>query len=208
MAKDKDDSQDVIVPSSGTNHLLDPTQILGKAGELGTSTKADMMRRLAGDKTPDIIAKKNFELKSAFTASGAFDSYGLGTTDGTRAKHRLEMRKYMGEKTPRHNVRGNVSGGGPKSTLRTPKKTFSSYGRDVPYSGNVANFFKSPMVGPAIGQSKHFIPNQGMFDMGISTGPSMLQGVTFHGAWPIFQFKQFTSATAATPKNAEEEDED
>ena len=208
MPKDKDENSDVIVPSSGTNLLLDPTKILGKAGELGTSIKADMMRRLDGDKTPDIIAKKNFELKSAFTARGAFDSYGLGTTDGTRMKNRLEMRTYTREKTPRHDVRGNVSGGGPKSTLRTPKKMFSSYGRGVPYSGNVDNYFKSPMAGPAIGGTKHFIPNQGMFDMGISAGPSMLQGVRFRGAWPIFQFKQFTQATAATPHDAEEEDEE
>ena len=107
---------------------------------------------------------------------------------------------------PKHDPQ--YKGGGPKSTLRTPKKFFSSFGRGVPYSGGLTNFFKSQSAGPALGlgRYKHFIPDQGIFHAGINAGPKTFQGMGWNGAFPILNFQQFNMATGATPHDSEEED--
>lgn len=200
MSRNKEDKDyEVFAPSKGTNHLLDPTQV-NKSFELGTDEKARMTERLSGDKSGDKRAKENYGLKAAFTADNAKSPYGIGTHEAQRMKEREN-------KTPRHDVKGKTMGGGPKSTLRTPRKMFSSFGRGVPFSGSVAKFFKGASAGPAVLTSKHFIPNQGMFDMGITAGPRTLQGMHWNGAFPVVNFQQFNTSTAATPHDAEEEEE-
>jgi hypothetical protein len=213
MSRNKEEYDfDVMKPSRGTNHLLDPTQVGGnylngpsgaKSYELGTDEKSRMMSRMSGDKSGDKAVKDGAALGSAFTAQGATSTYGIGTDEAARMQERLDnLKGWRKSVTPKADVRG----GGPKSTLRTPRKMFSSFGRGVPFSGSVSSFFKSAAAGPAIGQTKHFIPNQGLFDMGISAGPRMLQGPKFAGAFPMFNIHQFNTAHAATPHDSEEED--
>lgn len=197
MPSREDKDYEVFAPSRGTNHLLDPTQV-NKSFELGTDDKARMMERLAGDRSGDERTKAAYGLKAAFVADNAKSTYGLGTHEEQRMAERFEARKHQ----------PMTKGGGPKSTLRTPKKMFSSFGRGVPFSGGLAGFFKSGVAGPALGFGgrRHFIPNQGMFDMGLNAGPKTLQGLTFNGAFPMVNFQQFSTSTGATPHDAEEED--
>jgi hypothetical protein len=198
MSRNKEQQDyDVFAPSKGTNHLLDPTQV-NKSFELGTTDKEIMMRRLSGDKTDDKRIKESYGLKAAFTADNAKSTYGLGTHEEQRAMERIEARRHEPK----------TRGGGPKSTLRTPRKMFSSFGRGVPFSGGLAGFFKAGSAGPAVGYGarRHFIPNQGLFDMGTNVGPKTLQGLSFNGAFPMLNYQQFSTSHAATPHDAEEED--
>ena len=196
--RSKDDKDyEVFAPSRGTNHLLDPTQV-NKSFELGTDEKARMMERLAGDKSGDERIKANYGLKAAFIADNAKSTYGLGTHEEPRMMERIEARKHEPK----------TRGGGPKSTLRTPRKMFSSFGRGVPFSGGLAGFFKSGIAGPAIGfgSKRHFVPNQGMFDMGLNPGPKTHQGLSWNGAFPMLNFQQYSTSTGPAPHDAEEED--
>lgn len=196
--RSKDDKDyEVFAPSRGTNHLLDPTQV-NKSFELGTDEKARMMERLAGDKSGDERIKANYGLKAAFIADNAKSTYGLGTHEEQRMMERIEARKHEPK----------TRGGGPKSTLRTPRKMFSSFGRGVPFSGGLAGFFKSGIAGPAIGfgSKRHFVPNQGMFDMGLNPGPKTHQGLSWNGAFPMLNFQQYSTSTGPAPHDAEEED--
>ena len=197
MRSKEDKDYEVFAPSRGTNHLLDPTQV-NKSFELGTDEKARMMERLAGDKSGDERIKANYGLKAAFTADNAKSTYGLGTHEEQRAMERIEARKHEPK----------TRGGGPKSTLRTPRKMFSSFGRGVPFSGGLAGFFKSGIAGPAIGfgSKRHFVPNQGMFDMGLNPGPKTHQGLSWNGAFPMLNFQQYSTSTGPAPHDAEEED--
>jgi hypothetical protein len=203
MRRSKDEPDyEVFAPSKGTNHLLDPTRVsdglLGAINpSLGTQVGDRMRRRLDGDLSVDKETKDSIALKPAFIASGASSPYGLGTSDGNSMMANRPI--------PLH--RPQTKGGGPKSTLRTPKKMFSSFGRGVPFSGGLADFFRSASAGPAIGfgSKRHFIPNQGLFDMGINVGPKTLQGLSFNGAFPMFNHQQFNSSMAISPHDEEEE---
>ena len=189
--KPEDKDYEVIMPGRGTNHLLDPTKV-NEHFELGTTEKKRMMERLSGDRSNDQQVKQNAALGTDAS---------IGTQAAKHAEERIAEHKEW-KKTHRH----DVSGGGPKSKLRPPRKIFSSFGRGVPYSGGLASFFRSPLAGPAIGKPTHFVPNQGMFTMGISGGAKMLQGPNFFGAFPQFNFQQYNQATAVAPNDAEEED--
>lgn len=197
MPSREDKDYEVFAPSRGTNHLLDPTQV-NKSFELGTDEKARMMERLAGDKSGDERTKAAYGLKAAFVADNAKSTYGLGTHEEQRMMERFEARKHEPK----------TRGGGPKSTLRTPKKMFSSFGRGVPFSGGLTGFFKSGLAGPAIGfgSKRHFIPNQGMFDMGLNPGPKTHQGLSWNGAFPMLNFQHYNTSTGPAPHDAEEED--
>ena len=188
---------EVFAPSRGTNHLLDPTQV-NQLGSLSTGSQLESSSFIRNQQ--GLLASKN---DAEMEAARAESLYRRSDTVALTQNELLSgAMKRPTEKVKRHDVRG----GGPKSTLRTPRKMFSSFGRGVPFSGSVSSFFKSAAAGPAIGQTKHFIPNQGLFDMGISAGPRMLQGPKFAGAFPMLNIHQFNQAHGATPHDAEEED--
>ena len=191
----------VFAPSKGTNKLLDPTQINSLDGgpSLAPSLESgNFIRNQQGMLAP----RSEVEMES-YRASNLYKN-----TD-TKVLDQYELLAGKGIKiNPPKKHEPRVRGGGPRGSLRTPKKMFSSFGRGVPFSGGMGGFFKAASSGPALGMgsSKHFIQNQGLFDMGITAGPRMLQGMTFNGAFPIIHFQQFNTSTAARPHDSEEED--
>jgi hypothetical protein len=199
MANREDPLKDVII-SSGGNKYLDPVKIQGigtmsdsvggnKPREnYGTIDGKPMKPLSLGTQLAEDMKKSNAEKTKNFFG----DKFKSGDNIVEPTIHRIRTRSVMGD--------------GPKSTLRPSKKMPSAFGRGVPYAGSIPNFFKTPHWQSIIGKSNHFIPNQGLFDAGISMGPKTLQGVNFDGAFPQINTQYWNGSTLPSATYQDQED--
>lgn len=205
MSRKKTDEMDGdVIIGSGGNKYLDPVN-----NGIANNQHADLSKR---------DSKGNLDL-SSYTL-GANPSLGTSLYADMTSGASLgdKQKKFFGDSfrgdysspsppPPKEKTRiRHVSGDGPKSKLRPSKNLNSAFGRGVPFSGWNPSIFKGPLGQTAIGSHKHFIPNQGLYDAGVSNGPKTIQGVIFNGAFPMINIQQWSGRyMGATYSDAEED---
>jgi hypothetical protein len=97
-------------------------------------------------------------------------------------------------KTERIPPQRDVSGGGAKSVIKPYKNSVSAFGRT-----------DSPLARAAVGGMKNMIPTMGLSVAGISLGPFRFSPVTYQGAFPVLNLRQWDRAMTASYINLEDE---
>ena len=199
MREREDPLKDVII-SSGGNQYLDPVKIQG-IGTMSDSVGGNKPRENYGT-----IDGKPMQLPSLGTQLAE----DMKKSNAEKTKNFFGKNFNSGDDIVEptiHKIRTrDVRGDGPKSNLRPSKKMPSAFGRGVPYAGGMPNFFRTPHWQSIIGKSSHFIPNQGLFDAGISMGPKTLQGVNFDGAFPQINTQYWNGSTLPSATYQDQED--
>jgi hypothetical protein len=190
MAEDKD----VITPS-GDNPRLDPAAILSlerKAGTRGDAKLESEFERnndgLLTHWTQLEASNKEIEKRKSYWGDHPMANLQGPATTGLKQTERLPPQR-------------DLSGGGAKSAIKSSKNFASASGR-MGTSGATSRLAKE-----AIGNMKNFIPMMGVPASGVTTGPFRFRGLSFNGAFPVMNMKQWDAGLAATYSNMEEEDE-
>jgi hypothetical protein len=97
-------------------------------------------------------------------------------------------------KTERIPPQRDLSGGGAKSGIKPYKKSVSAFGRT-----------DSPLARAAVGGMKNMIPTMGLSVAGISLGPFRFAPITYQGAFPVLNLRQWDKAMTASYINLEDE---
>jgi hypothetical protein len=191
MAEDKD-----VITSSGDNPRLDPAAVLSlerKAGTRGDSKlESSFERNSLGQLTHWT------QLEASNKALEGRKSY---WGDHPMANLQGPATTGMAKQTERMPPQRDLSGGGAKSGIKSSKNLSSASGR-IGVSG--AN---SRLAKEAIGNMRNFIPMMGVPASGVTAGPFRFRGLSFNGAFPVLNLRQYDAGLAATYSNMEEEDE-
>lgn len=193
------DEKDQIVPGPNPNYNPDSWR-LGSGPNINRSSKIDLPlgdpSRIRDSRREElqILAKRfggryvdelrNYDDKVQFNTS----VYGLasGPVDPTP---RLDSPK------------GNLGGGGAKSTYRPPAKNFSAFGRNVPYAGYGPEVIKSGIWKSAVGSNNGQMPGFGFASAIWGAGAFRIMTLNHDGAFPIMPVTQFQSSSAPAYEN-------
>jgi hypothetical protein len=181
MAEDKD----VIYPGKD-NPLLDPTAILSLERKMGTRGNAALESSFERNSEGLLVRwdelaeseKKIRERKSSLTSPAPTSPV---SSPEPRQTERIPPQR-------------DLSGGGAKSGIKPYKKSVSAFGRS-----------DSPLARAAVGGMKNMIPTMGLSVAGISLGPFRFAPITYQGAFPVLNLRQWDKAMTASYVNLEDE---
>lgn len=190
MAEDKD-----VISTSGGNPRLDPAAILSlerKAGTRGDSKlESEFERNSLGLLTHwtqlEASNKEAEKRKSYWGDHPMANLQGPATTGQVKQTERMPPQR-------------DLSGGGAKSGIK-PYKNFASASGRMGTSGMTSRLAKE-----AIGNMRNFVPMMGVPASGVTTGPFRFKGLSFNGAFPVMNMKQWDAGMAATYSNMEDEE--
>lgn len=188
------DDKDVIYPSGG-NPSLDPAAILSlerKPGTRGDSKlESSFERNSLGQLTHYTqLAANEKELAKRKSYWGDHPMANLQGYSGN-----------SGAKTERLPAQREMGGGGAKSGIK-PYKNFASASGRMAADGKLSRLAKE-----AVGSMKNMVPTMGLPVSGIMAGPFRFKGLSYNGAFPVLNLRQWDKAMTASFINAEEEDE-
>jgi hypothetical protein len=183
MAEEKD----VILPS-GDNPRLDPTL-------RGNGMFRVMPHAPSGEPAPP---KEEMLQKGPYKPSGEkLEVQKLGRSywgDHPMANlQSYDVGPQQVTKTERIPPQRDVSGGGAKSVIKPYKNSGSAFGRS-----------ESRLAQVAVGGMKNMIPTMGLSVAGISLGPFRFAPVTYQGAFPVLNLRQWDRAMTASYINLED----
>ena len=191
MAEDKD-----VITSSGDNPRLDPASVLSLERKMGTRGNAALESSF--ERNADGLLTHWTQLEASNKEIEKRKSYW-----GDHPMANLQGPATTGQvkQTERMSPQRDLSGGGAKSGIKSSKNFASAVGR-MGSSGMTSKLAKE-----AIGNMKSFVPMMGVPSSGVATGPFRFRALTFNGAFPVLNMRQFDAGLAATYSNMEEEDE-
>ncbi len=191
MAEDKD-----VITSSGDNPRLDPAAVLSLERKMGTRGDAKLESSFERNSLGQLTHWT--QLEASNKALEGRKSYWGDHPMANLQSYDVGPQKTKTERMP---PQRDLSGGGAKSGITSSKNLSSASGR-IGVSG--AN---SRLAREAIGNMRNFIPMMGVPAAGVTAGPFRFRGLTFNGAFPVLNLKQYDAGLAATYSNMEEEDE-
>jgi hypothetical protein len=191
MAEDKD-----VITSSGDNPRLDPAAVLSLERKMGTRGDAKLESSFERNSLGQLTHWTQLE-----ASNKALESRKSYWGDHPMANLQGPATTGMAKQTERMPPQRDLSGGGAKSGITSSKNLSSASGR-IGVSG--AN---SRLAKEAIGNMRNFIPMMGVPASGVTAGPFRFRGLSFNGAFPVLNLKQYDAGLAATYSNMEEEDE-
>ena len=185
MAEDKD----VIIPGNG-NPMLDPATALDlhvKIGSRGDARYESSFERNSEGRLTHIdqLTANNAELEKMRTQY--FDTDYASRFNAVKKTERIPPQR-------------DLSGGGAKSAINPYKNSVSASGRII------ADGKLSRLAQEAIGSMKNMVPMMGIPASSVSAGPFRFKGLTYNGAFPVLNLKQWDRAVTAAFSNMEDEE--
>ena len=187
MAEDKN----VIYPSGG-NPSLDPAAILSLERKAGT--RGDARLESSFERNSEGILVHHSELESnAREIKKRNERYHPEQT----LKGPSDYAASKAVKTEQVSAQREMGGRGAKSGIKSYQKN-SAFGRGL----------DSPLGKAAVGGMQHMIPQMGLNVTGMHLGAFRFAPITWRGAFPVLNLKQWDSAVSASYTNLEEEEGD
>jgi len=208
------DNRDITVPSAGNQKLQPDILALGKtrdfsnqasdlrSGKFNTGLSSDNAKKILSDTA---FEKGNLNQTRLKTEKDSFFRGKDGLLRRTGDKEPDLLRKTI---TSAPTQKRDVSGDGPKSTLRPSTKNSSAFGRSTPFSGWFPMKFKSATYDSAVGGLGNpiTIPAFGLNPVSFTLGSTTIQGLNFNGGYATMDVNQNSTAPSTTYSQAEDSD--
>lgn len=190
MPEDKD-----VISTSGGNPQLDPAAILSLERKAGTRGDAKLESEFERNSLGQLTHWTQLEASNK-ALEGRKSYWG----DHPMANLQGPATTGMVKQTERIPPQRDLSGGGAKSGIK-PYKNFASASGRISGDGKL-----SRLAQEAIGSMKNMVPMMGIPASSVTTGPFRFKGLTFNGAFPVLNLKQWDAGVSAAFSNMEDEE--
>lgn len=190
MAEDKD-----VISTSGGNPQLDPASILSLERKMGTRGDAKLESEFERNSLGQLTHWTQLEAsnKALEGRKSYWGDHSMANLQGPATTGQMP-------KTERIPPQRDLSGGGAKSGIK-PYKNFASASGRISGDGKL-----SRLAQEAIGSMKNMVPTMGLPAASVTTGPFRFKGLSFNGAFPVLNLKQWDRAVTAAFSNMEDEE--
>lgn len=190
MAEDKD-----VISTSGGNPQLDPASILSLERKMGTRGDAKLESEFERNSMGLLTHWSQLEAsnKEAEKRKSYWGDHPMANLQGPATTG-------MVKQTERIPPQRDLSGGGAKSGIK-PYKNFASASGRISGDGKL-----SRLAQEAIGSMKNMVPMMGIPAASVTAGPFRFKGLSFNGAFPVLNLKQWDAGVSAAFSNMEDEE--